>query len=108
MDTTNNIIAIRKIDVALAHQAFVELMERTENILNTEAAANPNEYRHLNSSTLEPCAVEKIKLACDNSPFDANEVKLISGQRFPDIIANEYYGVEVKSTKSDHWKSKGD
>lgn len=107
MDTTNNIIAIRKIDVALAHQAFVELMERTENILNTEAAANPNEYRHLNSSTLEPCAVEKIKLACDNSPFDANEVKLISGQRFPDIIANEYYGVEVKSTKYDHWKSTG-
>ena len=108
MDTNNNnIIAIRKVDITLAHQAFVELMERTEHILNTEAAANPGEYRQLNSSTLELCAVGKIKKACNNSPFDANEVKLISGQRFPDIIANEYYGVEVKSTKADYWKSTG-
>ncbi len=107
MDTSNNIIAIRKRDITLAHQAFVDLMDRTEKILNQEALANPNEYKRLNSSTLEPCAVEKIKLACADSPFDANEVKLISGQRFPDIIAEKYYGVEVKSTKEDHWTSTG-
>lgn len=107
MDAYNNIIAIRKRDIALAHQAFEDLMDRTEQILNNEAKENPNEYRLLTSSTLESCAVKKIKLACANSPFDADEVKLISGQRFPDIVADKYYGIEVKSTKEDHWTSTG-
>ncbi len=104
---TYNIIAIRKENITLAHQAFVELMKNTEHILNTEAAKHPNEYKSLTSSTLELCAVDKIKEACSDSPFDANEVKLISGQKFPDIVANQYYGIEVKSTKEDHWTSTG-
>lgn len=104
---TENIIAIRKKDVTLAHEAFVELMNNTENILNREARENPLKYKGLTSSSLEPCAVEKIKMACANSPFDANEVKLISGQRFPDIVAEKYYGIEVKSTKDNHWTSTG-
>lgn len=107
MNTENNIIAIRKKDIVLAHEAFVELMNNTENILNREALENPQKYKMLNSSSLEPCAVEKIKMACAHSPFDANEVKLISGQRFPDIVANKYYGIEVKSTKENHWTSTG-
>lgn len=107
MNQDNNIIAIRKRDITLAHEAFTNLMSRTEHILNTEAKANPNDYKKLTSSTLEPCAVEKIKLACVDSPFDPNEVKLISGQRFPDIIADKYYGIEVKSTKENHWTSTG-
>lgn len=107
MKTENNIIAIRKRDIVLAHAAFAELMSNTENILNEEARKNPKKYKGLTSSSLEPCAVEKIKMACANSPFDANEVRLISGQRFPDIVANDYYGIEVKSTKEDHWTSTG-
>lgn len=107
MNTENNIIAIRKRDISLAHEAFVELMSNTESILNKEARENPKKYKSLTSSSLEPCAVEKIKMACADSPFDANEVKLISGQRFPDIVADKYYGIEVKSTKEDHWTSTG-
>ena len=107
MNTENNIIAIRKRDISLAHEAFVELMSNTESILNNEARKNPKKYKSLTSSSLESCAVEKIKIACANSPFDANEVKLISGQRFPDIVADKYYGIEVKSTKEDHWTSTG-
>lgn len=107
MDANNNIIAIRKRDITLAHEAFVDLMDRTERILNTEALANPNEYKRLNSSTLESCAFQKIRLACANSPFNPDEVELISGQRFPDIIADRYYGIEVKSTKENHWTSTG-
>lgn len=103
MNANNSIIAIRKKDIRLAHQAFADLMDKTENILNEEAFANPDEYKQLTSSSLESCAVEKIKLACADSPFDASEVELISGQRFPDIVAEKYYGIEVKSTKEDHW-----
>ena len=107
MDVENNIIAIRKRNITEAHKAFVDLMSKTEDILNTEARNNPEDYKQLNSSTLEPCAVEKIKLACSGSPFNPDEVKLISGQRFPDIVAEQYYGIEVKTTKENHWTSTG-
>lgn len=107
MSTDNNIIAIRKRDITLAHEAFADLMSNTEKILNSEAHENPKKYKGLNSSSLESCAVEKIKLACVDSPFDANEIQLISGQRFPDIVADKYYGIEVKSTKENHWTSTG-
>lgn len=107
MKFEGNIIAIRKRDITLAHKAFDELMTRTEVILNSDAQNNPSFYKNLNSSTIEECAVEKIKLACSNSPFDANCVHLVSGYSFPDIVADKYYGIEVKSTKGNHWTSTG-
>ena len=107
MEAGNNIIAIRKRNITDAHNAFVELMSKTEDILNTEARNNPKDYKQLNSTTLEPRAVEKIKLACSGSPFNPDEIKLISGQRFPDIVAERYYGIEVKTTKENHWTSTG-
>ena len=107
MNVENNIIAIRKRDITLAHEAFTALMDRVEGIMNHDAFVNPLLYRAMKSNDLELCAMEKIKLACVNSPFDVNEVRLISGQRFPDIVANRYYGIEVKSTKEDHWTSTG-
>lgn len=94
-------------DFRQAHQAFVELMGRTEDILNTEARRDPNGYKKLNSTLMESLAVEKIKQACVNSPFKPDEIILVSGQRFPDIIVEKYYGVEVKTTKEDHWTSTG-
>ena len=107
MNTEHNIIAIRKKDITLAHKAFANLMERTENILNKEALLTPSKYKQITPSMLELCAVDKIKQACIDSPFEAEEVKLISGLRFPDIVANKYYGIEVKSTIKDHWTSIG-
>ena len=107
MRDEHNIIAIRKKDVTLAHEAFVSLMERTETILNSEAKKSPEDYKRLNASSLETCAVDKIRMACEGSPFDADEVRLVSGQRFPDIVAEQYYGIEVKSTKENHWTSTG-
>ncbi len=107
MNQDNNIIAIRKRDISLAHEAFAALMKKTEDILNTEAQKNTDEYKALTSSTLERRAVEKIKTACLDTPFDPNEVKLVAGQRFPDIVADQYYGIEVKTTKENHWTSTG-
>lgn len=103
----SRIIAIRKKDVDLAHRAFADLMHKTKEILNEDAKLNPYTYKSYSTTELEECSVEKIKLACENTPFDADEVKLISGQRFPDIIADKYYGIEVKMTKKNHWTSIG-
>ena len=41
------------------------------------------------------------------TPFRPEEIKLFSGAKFPDIQAEQYYGVEVKTTASDTWKSVG-
>ena len=42
-----------------------------------------------------------------HTPFRPEEIKLVSGAKFPDIQAEQYYGVEVKTTASDTWKSVG-
>ena len=41
------------------------------------------------------------------TPFRPEEIKLVSGAKFPDIQAEQYYGVEVKTTSSNSWKSVG-
>ena len=103
----NRIITIRKQDLTKASEAFANLMQITQEIINADAKRFPKLYKSLKSNGLEEVSVEKIREACQNTPFNPNEVKLVSGQRFPDIIAEKYYGIEVKMTKQNHWKSVG-
>lgn len=107
MDTESKIIVIRKQNKSLAYQAFVDLMKKTEQIMNDKARSNPNDFRKISPSELECCSVDAVKFACSDSPFKADEVQLVSGQKFPDIVANKYYGIEVKQTKSNSWISTG-
>ena len=107
MEKKRNIIAIRRRNITEAHAAFVDLMDKTERILNNDAALDPDSFKRFSTTDLEFCALERIKAACSGTPFREEEVKLISGQRFPDIVAEKYYGIEVKSTKSDSWTSTG-
>ena len=102
-----NIIAIRKQDVQRANEAFSSLMQKTENCLNERSLENPEWYKNLTAKGLEKESHDVIKLSCVDTPFNPDEVILVSGQKFPDIIADKYYGVEVKSTNKDHWKSTG-
>lgn len=103
----SNIIAIRKIDNEKANDAFSSLMSKTEKILNEKATADIEFYKSLSSSALEQVACNEIRNACKDTPFNPDNVKLVAGQKFPDIIAEQYFGVEVKSTKYDHWTSTG-
>ena len=36
-----------------------------------------------------------------------NSIELIGGQKFPDIVAKKYYGIELKTTTQNHWKTTG-
>ena len=100
-----NIIAIRKEDVSAADSAFAFLMQKTEDCLNEKARENVQEYKSLTASELEMVSMSVIQQSCEGTPFRHDEIKLISGQKFPDIIAEQYYGVEVKSTNKNHWTS---
>lgn len=102
-----NIIAIRKISSDKAYLAFQELMQNTESTMNDRASKNPCAYSRLSPTDLENAVCSVIKDVALSSPFRADEIKLVSGQRFPDIVAESYYGVEVKSTNKNHWISTG-
>ena len=103
----NRIIAIRRKDINLANEAFAELMQKTENSMNEQSQSFPKYFKGMKADVLEMETCNFVRLACQDTPFDPNNVILVSGHSFPDIVAENYYGVEVKSTKSDHWTSTG-
>ena len=102
-----NIITIRKCDSSLANEAFADFMKKTESELNDRANKDSKFFKSLNSSQLEVVSVNCIKDIAPSTPFRPEEIKLVAGTSFPDIVAETYYGIEVKSTKSNHWKSTG-
>jgi hypothetical protein len=60
----------------------------------------------LSGRDLEPFIADNLSKSAKGSSFEGT-IKIIGGQKFPDIVANKYYGVEVKSTKQDHWVTTG-
>ena len=102
-----NIISIRKHDARLANEAFADFMQKTESALNDKAQANPMAFSALTASRLERLSVQCMREICADTPFRADEIRLVSGLAFPDIVTETFYGVEVKSTQADHWRSTG-
>lgn len=62
IECPDKIIAIRKQDKNLAYQAFADLMNKTEMIMNDKACSNPTLYRSYTPSELEQCSVEILLL----------------------------------------------
>jgi len=100
-----NVISIKKHDINLP--SFADLMSKTEANLNEKARICPKDFTSISASKLELLAVETMKEVSHSTPFKEEEIKLVSGLSFPDIIAETFYGVEVKSTQNDHWTSVG-
>lgn len=103
----DNIISIRKRDMSLSDEAFADFMNKIEIELNCQANSNPTYFRSLSPSNLETISLNCMKEIAPSTPFRPDEIKLVSGMAFPDIVAETFYGVEVKSTQSNHWKSTG-
>ena len=85
---------------------FKQLMMKTDNLLNLEAIGKESYYKDRNGTKLEKDVYDALIRCSKNSPFEGT-IQLVSGSAFPDIIANKFYGVEVKSTNKNHWKSIG-
>lgn len=60
----------------------------------------------LKGNKLEPFVKDVLEQKAKGTSFESS-IELISGQKFPDIIAKKFYGVEVKSTTQNHWKTTG-
>jgi hypothetical protein len=85
---------------------FKLLLGATLNELNIQAKDIPKKMSELNGKKLESHVMELLEERAIGTPFQGT-IELISGQSFPDIVANKYYGVEVKTTIQNHWTTTG-
>jgi hypothetical protein len=85
---------------------FVSLMKRTDELLNHDALQRPKYYASRGGNPLEDDVKAALDECAKGTVFE-NTIEKVSGQKFPDIVAARFYGVEVKSTKENHWTSTG-
>ena len=85
---------------------FDVLLNSTINELNKHAIKFPKAISKLVGSKLESYTRDVMTELAIGSAFE-NSIELIAGQKFPDIVAKKYYGVEVKTTTQNHWKTTG-
>lgn len=102
-----NLVAIHKRDIHSVSKAFAEFMALSETEFNKRSHNNPSLYKGLSPSRLEEVTRDLLKEVAPMTPFKPEDITLVSGHSFPDIMATNYCGVEVKSTKDDKWTSIG-
>ena len=85
---------------------FNSLLASTINELNSHAKKSPKKIEQLRGNKLEPYVQGVMTDLAVGSSFE-NSIELIGGQKFPDIVAKRYYGIEVKTTTQNHWKTTG-
>jgi len=100
-------IAVKEKRTDISDAAFVNLMELTESNLNEWAKLDRLYFKKIDSSEMEKVAETTLKEIAPSVQFNPKNIKLISGARFPDITAEKFYGVEVKTTKENKWTSTG-
>jgi len=74
--------------------------------LNNQALKSSKEIAKLMGRDLEPYVKDVMTDIAIGTVFE-DSIELIGGQRFPDIVAKKYYGIEVKTTTQNHWKTTG-
>ena len=65
-----------------------------------------NGQKNISSTYFETIVFEQMKKASKETCFEGT-IKQTGTYAFPDIVANKYFGVEVKMTSNDHWTSTG-
>lgn len=87
-------------------ETFEKIITNVTNKLNDEASIHPNYYKSKGGTKLEAVIYNKLKNEALGTTFEGR-IRRASTQRFPDIIANNFFGVEVKTTKNKSWSSTG-
>jgi hypothetical protein len=103
---TGNIIAVYNDDKRIALNEFDALMRKTNDYMNKIATLS-DRFRGCDAKQLEKETLAAIREQCTNTSFNPSDIELVSGQRFPDIVAGQHFGVEVKSTKENKWVGRG-
>ena len=85
---------------------FDLLLNSTISELNIHAQKSSKKVSTLQGRSLEPYVRDVMTDLAIGTPFE-NSIDLIGGQKFPDIVAKKYYGIEVKTTTQNHWRTTG-
>jgi len=85
---------------------FDLLLNSTISELNVHAKNSSKKVATLLGRNIEPYVKDVMSDLAVGTAFE-NSIELIGGQKFPDIIAKKYYGIEVKTTTQNHWKTTG-
>jgi len=85
---------------------FQQLVESATLRLNDDARGRGSYYITRSAQKLEDDVLGFLNNCAQGTKFEGT-IQKISGQRFPDIVAAKYYGVEVKSSKDERWISLG-
>ena len=85
---------------------FDILLSSTIDELNVHAKKSSKKVATLLGRNLEPYVKDVMTDLAVGTVFE-NTIELIGGQKFPDIIAKKYYGIGVKTTTQNHWKTTG-
>lgn len=88
-----------------SEETFLDLLENSVNQLKN-CARDPNFLQGITAIKFENRVYESMVSASSGTEFEGS-IRLVSGHRFPDIVAHNYYGVEVKTTVQDHWSTLG-
>lgn len=86
--------------------SFQQIMDKTDKILNEDASRREEYYVKRSGKSLEKDVYAAVCEASKGTDFEGT-IQLVSGASFPDIIANKFYGIEVKSTEKNRWTSIG-
>jgi len=62
--------------------------------------------KNISPTYFETVVYEKMSDAAKDTNFEGR-IRQTGPHAFPDIVANKFFGVEVKMTLSDHWTSTG-
>ena len=76
-------------------------MKKTDSLLNDDASKRPKYFATRGGHPLEDDMMAALQECAKETPFE-NTIEKVSGQKFPDIVAAKFYGVEVKNTKDNH------
>jgi len=85
---------------------FNALLSSTLEELNSQAVKSPKLISTLAGNKLEPHIGNVMSELSVGTVFE-DSIQVIGGQKFPDIIAQKFYGIEVKTTTQNHWKTTG-
>lgn len=84
--------------------SFEGLLADSHLVIESEAKSNPKYFLQRTATDFEKDVFDSLCEVAKGTDFDKT-IHLISGHKFPDIVVRDFYGVEVKTTKQNHWQS---
>jgi len=92
------------------YDVFTAMLSSSVKQLQKDSSNRMDYYLNRGGVNLEKDVYKFVNANAKNTVFEG-KIELVSGQKFPDIVAyvnsNKAYGLEVKTTKSNKWKSTG-